>query len=1161
MQQEGILEQTEYAPLKGSSQALDEGELKKAEEEALKAIRHPLPASSVGWKQIGEWEEKDTLTPDDELIDLTTPTLLDSYIPEAAYGDWYHTTALCIGTGLLSFILGWFNFSLAPVFFVVLAGAVYYRTSIKQYRSLLRDQIQMEFTAQKIENDYETMDWLNTFLEKYWIYLEPSISQMVTEQANPIIASQESIPAFVKAVWIDQFTLGTKPPRIDAVKTLDIAGKNDIVVMDWAFSFTPNETADNSAKQLKNHVNQRAVVKATLFGLTLPVIVEDVAVSAKARVRLQFRAEFPHVEFVSVTLTEAPEFDFVSRLLGESVFNWEILAIPGLYPLMNEMLRKFVGPMVFDPFSFQLNIPQLLSGSTTSVGVIALHIRSAKDLRAADRVIGNTVDPYLTFRYHGDNKVYGKTKTILDTLAPKWDQNIYVLVKSFTEPMVITLWDYNPDRKDKRLGKLHLSMNEVLANPVGKGKVGHFLRSSKPCGELLFDYTFHKTLEPVILEDGSTEPAPELNTGLTKIELTELRNVKTDDKVLSSYTELYFNDDLVETTGVFKKNENPTFSIPFEAIVTDRRKAKVKVLVKDPKGKVIAASIQSLNSLIDRAEIGKPWVPFTLGEGEFKVQTQWKAVNLPDAEGAGGYSEPIGVVRVLLSKAESLRNLEKLGKVDPYARVLVNGSQRGRTDMILETLDPEWHESVWITITSPNQRITLEVMDAEKGGKDRTLGSFDIKTSEIVSRDDDDDKYVQHIDKEMRTGKLIHKKGPKGSLTYALSFYPVIPVKSLEDIQDEIAAKEKRERAETEQKTEKDNEGKDKKPKDEDKAANGLDLDALNDNSKVEMPLSELLDHTTGVLVLHFIGGEFAMVKTYLQLFFDGDAHPDVVTPQIQSKLSGSRISSDFVVKQLEWSTCTFRLVKNKDANRADEAVAETTIPTLALLKNTFDAPSILTLNGMGVNKVKIQTRWVPLVDTELPASDLITNSGTLDLEILSADNLAAADSNGKSDPFVKCYINNKEDSFFKTKTVKKTLNPVWSDEKTNIEISNRVNTVIRFKVLDWDFGAGQDDTLGKARLELADIDPVKPNTYDIPIIGKSGAQEGTLHVKCTFRPAYIVKLKTLKTNLGDAGLKTIGTGLGHGLKGGKAAIGGGAHAVGRVTKGIFGGKKHDEEK
>lgn len=221
--------------------------------------RKPVDPTFRGWKEVGGFEANDALTAADETVDLLSRgSVFDQYLPSAAYGDWYHNTAFLIVGGLLSWIIGWFRFSVAPLFFVMVVFAILYRASVKKYRGVLREQAQREFSVKTIEDDYETMDWCNYFLEKFWYYLEPSISQIVCDQANPILAGLP-IPSFVTSVWLDSFSLGTKPPRIDCVKTL-IGTAPDVVVMDWGFSFTPNANVDANNKQLKNNVKDRKSV-------------------------------------------------------------------------------------------------------------------------------------------------------------------------------------------------------------------------------------------------------------------------------------------------------------------------------------------------------------------------------------------------------------------------------------------------------------------------------------------------------------------------------------------------------------------------------------------------------------------------------------------------------------------------------------------------------------------------------------------------------------------------------------------------------------------------------------------------------------------------------------------------------------------------------------
>lgn len=272
-------------------------------------------AAYVGWKQMGGWEEKDELTLEDELMDANSDTLLNNVLPEPLYGDWYHNVAIYFLAGVLSFAVGHFKFSLAPVFFITLFSALYYRTSAKKNRAAIRELVQKEFTVQKIEDDYESLEWLNTLLDKYWPIIEPAVSQMVCEQVNDILATNDSIPAFIKALWIAQFTLGIKPPRVDYAKTFPNTD-SDVVVMDWGLSFTPHDLSDLNAKQMKNYVNQKILVKAKLFGMTIPVTVANVAFKAKTRIRFKLMTPFPHVETINIQLLEIPDIDFVANFMG-----------------------------------------------------------------------------------------------------------------------------------------------------------------------------------------------------------------------------------------------------------------------------------------------------------------------------------------------------------------------------------------------------------------------------------------------------------------------------------------------------------------------------------------------------------------------------------------------------------------------------------------------------------------------------------------------------------------------------------------------------------------------------------------------------------------------------------------------------------------------------
>jgi Ca2+-dependent lipid-binding protein len=93
--------------------------------------------------------------------------------------------------------------------------------------------------------------------------------------------------------------------------------------------------------------------------------------------------------------------------------------------------------------------------------------------------------------------------------------------------------------------------------------------------------------------------------------------------------------------------------------------------------------------------------------------------------------------------------------------------------------------------------------------------------------------------------------------------------------------------------------------------------------------------------------------------------------------------------------------------------------------------------------KVKQFTGLNPSSSTEVIQTGIfcfclihVVHYGSMKLHILEARNLKAADSNGLSDPYVKVVQikHGKQKSLYKTSVVKKTLNPVFKDEKVTVE-------------------------------------------------------------------------------------------------------------------------------
>lgn len=193
-----------------------------------------------------------------------------------------------------------------------------------------------------------------------------------------------------------------------------------------------------------------------------------------------------------------------------------------------------------------------------------------------------------------------------------------------------------------------------------------------------------------------------------------------------------------------------------------------------------------------------------------------------------------------------------------------------------------------------------------------------------------------------------------------------------------------------------------------------------------------------------------------------------------------------------------------------------------------------------------------------LDPSESINNMGNLRVDVLDAIDLPAADSNGKSDPYAKFEFNGQD--VFKTKTVKKTLNPTWN-EYFEMPVPSRTAGKFNVKVYDYDF-ADKPDFLGGASINLEHLDPFKAKEVKLLLDGKSGS----IRLRLLFRPDYVTRSRlgtgTFSGTFGGPGRIVTGV-AGAPIKGGAAVAGVVGHGVGKgasfIKRGFTGRKKDDD--
>lgn len=192
-------------------------------------------------------------------------------------------------------------------------------------RRRARDDIQRELVKARLMDTHESADWINNFLDRFWLIYEPVMSRTVIATVDQILST--NCPSFLDSLRLTQFTLGTKAPRITRVKTYPDT-PDDIIMMDWGLSFMPNDTSDLTPKQVRNKANPKIVLSVRvgkgIAAAAMPILLEDMEFSGLLRVRIKLMTAFPHVQVVDLSFMEKPHIDYVLKPLGGETFGLDI---------------------------------------------------------------------------------------------------------------------------------------------------------------------------------------------------------------------------------------------------------------------------------------------------------------------------------------------------------------------------------------------------------------------------------------------------------------------------------------------------------------------------------------------------------------------------------------------------------------------------------------------------------------------------------------------------------------------------------------------------------------------------------------------------------------------------------------------------------------------
>ncbi|KAI5306644.1 hypothetical protein KEM56_007815 [Ascosphaera pollenicola] len=1108
----------------------------KSKAASQKQIQDPYAPERVGWAPRFYDEAKDAAMNDNDETLLDHQTWLETKVDDKFFGDWYHNAAVIVFACLASWFVSVIGGGLGWVLIIMAACGTYYRTSIRRTRRNFRDDVSREMAKAKLENDVESLEWINSFLVKFWPIYSPVFCDTVMNTVDQVLDG--ATPNFLDSLRLKTFTLGSKPPRLEHVKTYPTTDP-DIVLMDWKFSFTPMDTADMTARQLKDKINPKVVLEVRfgkgVVSKGMDVIVEDFQCSALLRFKARLQIAFPHIERVDVCFLGRPEIDYVCKPIGGDMLGFDINFIPGLESFIKDMIHSTLGPMMYDPNVFSVEIAKMLANTAEeAIGVVAVTLHGARNLRNTDAFAG-TPDPYVVASLNHREEL-GRTRTIPGDANPKWNETVYVVISSFTDALTLQVFDFNGFRKDKELGAATFALDTLEQQPDHENLSLEVLSSGRSRGVLNCDIHYFPVLKGRTLENGNVEPPPELNTGIVRYTVEQAKELEAGKSMvgkLNPYAVLMLNGKEVKISKKLKRTNDPVFqNSSRELLITDRKSARLGLMIKDDRDlahdPIIGRHTMKLTDMLRAMERGQEWFQLAGAKsGRVKITVNWKPIALRGGLGSGGYVTPVGVMRIFIQNARGVRNVETMGKSDPYCRIMMGGFMQARTVTFENNLNPDWEECFYVPVHSPREKITLEVLDEENLGKDRTLGQIEVDVAPHLV-EGDDGEYKADEEKRMIAGALRDgRRGTaKGTLNYSVAFYPVYNVADAEEEAEEKAAqlaleKEQKELAAAQEDDDKAavQEAKEKdsasiadaslhRQQTEKSEVSGEDGDVSSLKEEKSVPKlhitpQNLAEYQSGLIVFRLEEANVAYDNVQLEVLMDDHIFPSYTSPKIKSRRAVLNDIGDCFVRELDMSRITLRIVKSRDeeGDDKDRALAKLTGPTLQTLQNCLNTSRELSIRGENghTSKVTVSMKYVP-VKMILDPEESINNEGQLRVSILDAANLPSADRNGYSDPYCKFVLNDKD--VYKTKVQKKTLHPSWN-EFFETPVKNRIRSHFKVDVHDWDFGE-KADYLGGAPIDLSALEPFQPTEVSLPLDGKSGV----VRMNLLFSPSYVARTR-----------------------------------------------------
>lgn len=390
---------------------------------------------------------------------------------------------------------------------------------------------------------------MNAFLSVIWGLLNPEMLAGVADTIEDVM--QASVPGMIENVRIAEIDQGNNPIRILSARSLpdghvqylkdNIRKENqknkdpqeavaaeegcDCYNLEVSFAYHARPSGESTSSKARNmhmHLVFYLGVKG-LFGVPIPIFAELIELVGTLRIRLEMTPQPPFAKSMTFSFMGLPHLRAGCIPLVKGGIN--ILNLPVISNFVNYAIGA-AASLYVAPKSMTLDLSRMLRGDdvekeTPALGVMWIRIHRAIGLSKQDQrgSRGGGSDPYINLSFSKYRKPMYCTRVTTDERNPVWEESTALLVTpeliKADEQLSVELWDSDRNTADDIVGKVELSMQQMIQHP-GKmypqvSKLQGMDEGSRMPGELHWEAGFFgkPKMRRELRTDGKNKELPE----------------------------------------------------------------------------------------------------------------------------------------------------------------------------------------------------------------------------------------------------------------------------------------------------------------------------------------------------------------------------------------------------------------------------------------------------------------------------------------------------------------------------------------------------------------------------------------------------------------------------------------------------------------------------